>query len=104
MTLAQAGIASINVASTPGTGTSIVGNPLMATGSVTRTDGSTGAIDDVKFSTDPFHSVYKGDKSVSTAAAALPDLKGFGTLTDLRVAMTIDPALATAGSQMRRRH
>ena len=31
--------------------------------------------------------------SVSTAAAAMPDLKGYGTLTDLRVAMTLDPTL-----------
>src|SRR5204862_7137873 len=52
---------------------------------------------DMPFSTDPFHSVYKGDKSISAAAAAQPNLKGFGTLADLRVAMTIDPALATVG-------
>jgi Ca2+-binding RTX toxin-like protein len=97
MTLAQAGIASINVASTAQTGANIAGNPVLASGSFTRADGTSGTVDDVTFSIDPFNSAYKGDASVSAAAAALPNLKGFGTLTDLRVAMTIDPALAAAG-------
>jgi len=30
---------------------------------------------------------------VSAAAAALPNLKGYGTLADLHVAMTLDPLL-----------
>src|SRR5262249_55180647 len=80
--LAQAGIASINVAGiAAASGTTIAGNVVNATGSFTRTDGTTGAIDDVSFTTDPFHSVYLGDTSVSAAAAAMPNLKGYGTLT-----------------------
>jgi Ca2+-binding RTX toxin-like protein len=97
MTLSQAGIASINLAATAQTGVAVAGNDVLATGSFTHTDGTSGAVDAVSFSIDPFHSVYKGSASVSAAAAALPNLKGYGTLTDLRVAMTIDPALATAG-------
>jgi Ca2+-binding RTX toxin-like protein len=97
MTLTQAGIASITVASTAQTGVSIAGNAVLASGSFTRTDGTSGTVDQVLFAIDALHSVYKGSTSISPVAAVLPNLKGFGTLADLRVAMTIDPALATAG-------
>jgi EF hand len=80
-TLQQAGIASINLASTAQTGT------------FTRTDGTTGTVDDVSFNVDTFHSKYLGNSTVSAAAAAMPELKGYGTLTNLRVAMTLDPTL-----------
>jgi len=66
---------------------------VTATGSFTWTDGSTGNIADVSFTVDPFRSKYLGDASVSAAAAALPNLKGYGTLADLHVAMTLDPLL-----------
>jgi Ca2+-binding RTX toxin-like protein len=93
MTLAQAGIASINVAATAQTGVAIAGNDITATGTFTRSDGTTGTIDDASFATDPFASEYLGDTTVSDAAAAMPNLKGYGTLTDLQVAMTLDPTL-----------
>src|SRR5262249_31768935 len=41
-------------------------------------------------------SEFRGETDASAEAAALPDLKGFGTLPDLHVAMTLDPALAVA--------
>jgi Ca2+-binding RTX toxin-like protein len=92
-TLTQAGVASINLASTAQTGVTNAGNAILATGSFSRTDGTTGDIAQVNFNVDTFHSTYLGDTTVSAAAAALPDLKGYGTLADLRVAMTLDPAL-----------
>jgi Ca2+-binding RTX toxin-like protein len=92
-TLAQAGVASISLASTTQTGDTQAGNTITATGSFTRSDGTTGAIADVNFNVDTFHSTYLGDTTVSAAAAAMPDLKGYGTLADLRVAMTLDPTL-----------
>jgi len=92
-TLLDLGIASINVASTAQNGMSAAGNSIEATGTFTWANGSTGAVGDVVLTTDPFHSQYKGDKTVSAAAAAMPDLKGYGTLTDLHVAMTLDPTL-----------
>ena len=92
-TLQQAGVASISLASTTQTADTQAGNTITATGSFTRVDGTTGAIDDVNFNVDTFHSRYLGDTTVSTAAAAMPNLKGYGTLTDLRVAMTLDPTL-----------
>jgi len=90
--LADAGIASISLQNQKSTDTS-AGNSILSTGTFTRTDGTTGSMADVSFSTDPFHSTFTGDTSVSQAAAALPDLKGFGTLADLHVAMTLDPGL-----------
>ena len=92
-TLDQLGIASINVASTPQTGVSIADNTVIATEVFTRIDGSTGVVSNVNYSTDTFHSRYLGDTSVSEAASAMPNLKGFGTLADLHVAMTLDPSL-----------
>ncbi|WP_420970809.1 calcium-binding protein [Bradyrhizobium sp. B120] len=92
-TLSDLGIASINVSSTAQNGMSAAGNSIEATGTFTWANGTTGSVGDVVLTTDPFHSEYKGDKSVSAAAAAKPDLKGYGTLTDLHVAMTLDPTL-----------
>ncbi len=90
--LADAGVASISLQSQ--TSTDIVaGNSILSTGTFTRTDGTTGAMADVSLNTDPYHSTFTGDASVSQAAAALPNLKGFGTLADLHVAMTLDPHL-----------
>ena len=93
MTLAQAGIASITIASTPQSGDTIAGNQITATGTFTRADGTTGTIADASFATDAFESHYRGNTTVSAAAAALPNLKGYGTLTDLQIAATLDPAL-----------
>src|SRR5579883_3061384 len=93
MTLPQAGIASINVAATAQAGMTIAGNQITATGTFTRTDGSTGAIADAAFATDAFNSHYRGNTTVSAAAAAMPNLKGYGTLRSLQVAMTLDPTL-----------
>ena len=92
-TLQQAGIASINLDATPQTNDTDSGNTITATGSFTFADGSIGNIDQVNFNVDTFHSDYLGDTTVSAAAAALPNLKGYGTLTDLQVAMTLDPSL-----------
>jgi Ca2+-binding RTX toxin-like protein len=91
--LATSGISSISLTTTAPVDPDIAGNTVNAVGTFTRTDGSTGTIAGVSFNSDPFHSNYLGDKTVSTEAAALPDLKGYGTLTDLRVAMTLDPTL-----------
>lgn len=91
--LNEVGIASISLTSTPQSGVTNAGNSVTATGSFTRTDTTTGAVAEVGFATDPFHSEYLGDKTVSVDAALRPNLKGYGTLTDLHVAMTLDPDL-----------
>lgn len=91
--LNDAGIASISLTTTPQSGVTNAGNSITATGSFTRADSTTSAIAEVGFATDPFHSEYLGDKTVSVEAALRANLKGYGTLTDLHVAMTLDPDL-----------
>lgn len=90
--LASLDIVSISTGSTA-TNTTDSGNIIAATGTFERGDGTTGTVGEVQFDTDNTHTTWLGDSSVSTEAAARPDLKGFGTLTDLHVAMTLDPDL-----------
>jgi len=93
-TLAGLGITSINLNVTSLENTFVAGNQVLATTTFTRADGSFGTAADVSFHTDNLRTVYLGDSSVTAEAAALPDLKGYGTLSDLRVAMSHDPAIA----------
>lgn len=99
-TLGDLGIASISLTtSTTGTGT-FGGNEVTATGTFTRTDSTTGTIGDVNFGADQFNSVYLGDDTVSTAAAAEANLKGHGILTDLHIAMTQNANLLSVVSSV----
>ncbi|WP_084646956.1 calcium-binding protein [Mesorhizobium sp. WSM2561] len=67
----------------------INGNHVIGTSAFTRGDGSTGTVGEVLFNIDDMNSRYDGDPIPVTAeAAALPNLKGFGTLTDLRSAIS----------------
>jgi Ca2+-binding RTX toxin-like protein len=91
-TLGEAGVASISLTGTPSSAT-INTNQIVATGTFTRVGGGTGTVADVAFRSDNQNTVFMGDRSISSAAQALPELKGYGTLTDLRVAMTLDPGL-----------
>jgi len=90
--LADYNIVSIAVGSTPSTLTDS-GNDIIATGTFQRADGTTGMVGEVQLDTDNNNTRWTGDSSVSADAASRPDLKGFGTLTDLHVAMTLDPGL-----------
>lgn len=93
-TLAELGIVSISLASaTPAEPTAVGGNAIVRTGSFTRADGSTRGIADVAFQINETASRWLGDDSVSPSAAALPQLKGFGELKDLHLAMTGNAAL-----------
>ena len=97
-TLTQLGIASISLsnaapATATATATAIGGNSVSRVGSFTRSDGSSGQVGDIVFAISGTNTRYLGDSSVSTAAAALPQLTGFGLVKDLRVAMTQDAGL-----------
>jgi hypothetical protein len=56
-------------------------------------DGTTREIADVNFAENTTITPYAGDAPISAAAAALPDLQGYGSLMNLRPAMTQDPQL-----------
>ncbi|HYI49486.1 MAG TPA: calcium-binding protein [Allosphingosinicella sp.] len=93
-TLAALGIVSISLASTaPGDPIFIGGNLIARTGSFAWAGGGTGAVADVQFSLSETSTRWLGDGTISSSAALLPQLKGFGIVKDLRVAMTGDPVL-----------
>ena len=96
LTLAQAGLASINVAATPHSGVVQQGNLITASSTYTKADGSAGIIAAVRFKVDEFNTAYLGTASVSALAATLPDLPGHGTLLSLRQAMSQGETEATA--------
>ncbi|WP_316206865.1 calcium-binding protein, partial [Bradyrhizobium sp. SZCCHNR2017] len=66
---------------------------ISETGTFERADGTTGTAADVQLETDNSNTKWLGDSTVSDAAASRANLKGFGTLTDLHVAMTLSPSL-----------
>jgi Ca2+-binding RTX toxin-like protein len=88
-TLAELGIVSISLSSAaPAQPTAIGGNQILRTGSFARADGTTGSVGDVAFAINETATRWLGDSTVSASAAALPQLRGFGELKDLRLAMT----------------
>ena len=95
LTLAEAGVVAINLTPTSTVETMVNGNVVRATGSFEFADQTTGMIGDVLFDVNQRDTEWLGDRTISAAAAALPEVKGYGTLTDLRIAMTDSPALQT---------
>lgn len=71
----------------------IAGNPIAAEALFTRTDGTTSKIVEAQLLVNDLATKYLGSSTVSAAAAALPQLKGYGRLADLRVAMTTNATL-----------
>jgi Ca2+-binding RTX toxin-like protein len=93
-TLADLGIVSISLAATaPATPVSVGQNQIAREASFTLSDGTTHNIADVVFDVNTANTHYLGDTTVDATAAILPQLTGFGTVKDLRVAMTQDAAL-----------
>ncbi|NOS74830.1 MAG: hypothetical protein HOP36_09915 [Methyloglobulus sp.] len=88
-TLAQLGIASINVTSTDHSQTLPNGNQIADLGTYTKTDGSLGTtgevIGDINLATDTFHRQFP-DHLDTSAVAHLPDMQGSGAVRDLREA------------------
>ena len=87
-TLAAAGITSISLASGAPPLGAISGNQIRAQSTVTFTGGVTRAIADVILEGNQTESKWLGSSTVTGTAAALPNLKGFGNLKDLHVAMS----------------
>ncbi len=87
LTLVQAGIERISLTKRAPADAEIAGNTVRAEATVTRTDGGVATIADVQFEIDQTDSRYLGDGTLSPAAAALPNLKGYGDVADLAVAM-----------------
>ncbi|MEZ5926569.1 MAG: calcium-binding protein [Hyphomicrobiaceae bacterium] len=85
--LAGLGIVSIATASSAD-GSLNANNVVVRSGSYSRADGTTGTAGSVVFTLDQAQSTYQGDVSPSAAALALPEIRGYGDLPSLRIAMT----------------
>jgi Ca2+-binding RTX toxin-like protein len=90
--LADLGITAINTGYTASSTVDAQGNEHRQIGSFAKTDGSTGAAEDVWFKTDTVHANAPDPVLVAADVAAWPDLHGFGTLYSLRQAMARDTA------------
>jgi Ca2+-binding RTX toxin-like protein len=99
-TLTQNSITTLSLSATNLTNTTIQDNLIRATAKFTRANGTTGTIADVAFDASQLDTKYLGNKTVSAAAAALPKLKGYGTLPDLPVSMTNDATLLNLVSSL----
>lgn len=60
---------------------------------VTWQDGSQSLVEDVWFQNDTFFSRTTEEVAPDPATMMLPNLKGYGVVADLRIAMSLDPAL-----------
>ncbi|HJS85963.1 MAG TPA: calcium-binding protein [Acetobacteraceae bacterium] len=92
LTLAQLGIASIDLNAT--TSTQVInGNAVNLVSTYTLTNGTQRTIGDAWFTTSPTYTRPDTTPALSSDVTSLPELQGYGTMTDLRSAMMADPAL-----------
>ena len=94
--LSDSGITSINLRATV-TDTILVGHRISHTSSFARTDSTTGTIVDAWFENDRHISVYLPEDgfTLHEDVRALPELRGYGVVPSLWVAMTLDAGLRT---------
>ena len=93
-TLTAAGISSINL-DTVFSGQIINGNLVTETGTFTWTDGTVGNVADVHLVVNQIDTIYAGNYELDLGTLALPQVRGYGELPDLHIAMSLDPALMT---------
>ncbi|WP_340115568.1 calcium-binding protein, partial [Pelagibius sp. 7325] len=99
-TLADLDIVSIDLNSTVINTETPSGNVLHAESTFTFGDGTQGGVYDVLLDASQFDTQYQGDAGIADWAANVPDLKGYGLLTDLKVAVSNDLSLAETLSQV----
>lgn len=90
LSLADAGIQSIDTGYSTSSLIDANGNEHRQIGSFTRTDNTTGAAADVWFKRDLMFTLAEEWLAVPADVAALPDLQGYGNVYDLQQAMVRD--------------
>ena len=96
LTLQDAGVSSINIATqTASPQVQRSGNLIFQTGAFTKADGTTGEAISTLFTTDAINSRYIPPEGFQydPEVFSLPNLRGYGNVPDLWVAMTLDPEL-----------
>jgi hypothetical protein len=90
LTLAEAGVQSLNTGYADQAVTDANGNQHLQAGSFTTTAGQTRAMDDVWFAVDTARRIDNDLVAVNDTIAALPDIEGFGNAHSLQQAMARD--------------
>ncbi|WP_422365617.1 calcium-binding protein [Pelagibius sp.] len=98
--LADLDITSINLNATVINTETPSQNVLHAESTFTRGDGSQGNLYDVLLDASQFDTQYMGDPGIADWAAQVPDLKGYGLLTDLQLAVSNDFGVAETLAQV----
>ncbi len=92
-TLAQGGIASINLTSTASTVNFGNGNTQTASATYTRTDGTTGTAANLNLAANAFSREFGDHIALTAEAAKLTGLQGAGLVRDLQEAASLDAKL-----------
>jgi len=92
-TLGDLNVKSIDLAAVASSTSTINGNPISHTSFFTFDNGSTATVADAWFVHDKVNSYYNGDYTLDVDTLFLPTLRGFGTLPDLAISMSIDSTL-----------
>lgn len=95
MSLADAGIASISLSSTKVSQYTVSGARVTSVGSVTTTDGAVHTAESVWLTTDQTDTrfVVPDGFQMDPETSHLPNIRGYGAVADLNVAMSLDPTL-----------
>ncbi|MEW5678661.1 hypothetical protein [Comamonas kerstersii] len=99
ITLADAGIVSLNLAHTLKNQNLANGNQLTREGSFTRTDGTTSAMGEFNLATDTFNTKFAEQIEVPEALKTLPNMQGAGKVRELRQAATQSDGVASLLAQ-----
>ncbi len=91
--LATAGIQSLNLSYSVAND-ALAGNTVVGIGSVMLTDGTTRELADVNLDMSTVYTQSDQTPVIPTDVAKLPQLAGYGSLTNLRGQMSVDPILA----------
>ncbi|ACK50906.1 hypothetical protein Msil_1963 [Methylocella silvestris BL2] len=91
--LASLNIANIDLAGVASSTSTISGNSISHVSKITFTSGATAAIDDAWFVHDNTNSFYTGEYTLDVDTLFLPRVRGYGTLPDLTIAMSLDSDL-----------
>ena len=94
LTMAQAGIAALNLGYTDSSLKDAQGNAHRQQGSYTKTDGSRADATDIWFAANTADSRYSFTAEHTEHSAKLPDVAAFGNVMDLKDAAAKDPKLA----------
>jgi Ca2+-binding RTX toxin-like protein len=90
--LSSLGITSISLESSPVNET-VNGNEIGEVATFTYSGGGTGQVAEAFFDNSTLQSQFSGSYTLNPATLVLPNLRGYGLLPDLNIAMSLDPTL-----------